>query len=110
MANLNWVLVNRQYQLTTGWMVFPPTAAMFWKLEMTNLVAEMLTNPFPVTSDVLTFGTNAIAPITPATGYQGALPPGRPPRPLWRPEKPSLVSRQWSSPWLRALTPPRRLW
>jgi hypothetical protein len=76
MANLNWVLVNRQYQLTTGWMVFPPTAAMFWKLEMTNLVAEMLTNPFPVTSDVLTFGTNAIAPITPATGYQGALPPG----------------------------------
>jgi YVTN family beta-propeller protein len=76
MASLPWILVNRQYQLMTGWMTFPPTAAMFWKLEMTNLVAEMLTNPFPVTADILTFGSNAIPPTTPATGYQGALPPG----------------------------------
>jgi len=76
MSSLNWILVNRQYQLMTGWMVFPPIAATFWKFEMTNLVAEPLTNPFPVTADVLTFGANAIAPTTSASGYQGALPPG----------------------------------
>ena len=76
MGNLNWVPVVQSYVLTTGYMTFPPVAANFWKFEMTGLASEPLQNPFPQTTTVQMFGTNAIAPTVPPDGYQGALPAG----------------------------------
>jgi hypothetical protein len=76
MSSLNWILLNRSYILMTGWMTVPPIAAKYWKFEMSGLVAEPLSNPFPVTADILLFGSNAINPTTGSAGYQGATPPG----------------------------------
>ena len=76
MSTVNWILVNRSYLLMTGWMTVSPTAAKYWKFEMSGLVAEPLQNPFPVTTDILMYGNNAINPTTGSAGYLGALPPG----------------------------------
>lgn len=76
MSSLNWILVNRSYMLMTGWMVVYPVAAKYWKFEMSGLVAEPLTNPFPVTADTLMFSSSAINPTTGTAGYQGDLPAG----------------------------------
>jgi Concanavalin A-like lectin/glucanases superfamily len=76
MASLNWILVNRSYILMTGWMVVYPIAAKYWKFEMSGLVAEPLQNPFPVTTDILMFGPDAVNPTTGSAGYQGATPAG----------------------------------
>jgi hypothetical protein len=76
MSSLNWILVNRSYMLMTGWVTVPPIAAKYWKFEMSGLVAEPLTNPFPVTADILMFSSNAVNPVTGTAGYQGDIPPG----------------------------------
>jgi hypothetical protein len=76
MSSLNWILVNRSYILMTGWMTVYPVAARYWKFEMSGLVAEPLSNPFPVTADILMFGSNAVNPTTGSAGYQGATPAG----------------------------------
>lgn len=76
MSSLNWILVNRSYILMTGWMTVYPVAAKYWKFEMSGLVAEPLSNPFPVTTDILMYGSSAINPTTGSAGYQGATPAG----------------------------------
>jgi hypothetical protein len=76
MSTCDWILLNRSYMLMTGWMVVPPIAAKYWKFEMSGLVAEPLQNPFPITTDILMFGSNVINPTTGSPGYLGALPAG----------------------------------
>jgi hypothetical protein len=76
-ANINWTPVTKDFVLTKGNILVPPTRAKFWKFEMTNLVPEpysVYMPQVPVTTQMMS--SSAVAPGSSSSGYRGAVPSG----------------------------------
>lgn len=59
-ADLVWTPVARDYSLRQGYLHLPPTAAKYWKFEMTGLVAEQVQTLLPVRRTVRVFTTDTV--------------------------------------------------
>lgn len=77
LSSLQWTPLNQNFILKTGNMTFRPTLANFWKIEMTNLVAEPLSVMLPqIANSTSLFGPSAAAPEADSPYDQGAPPVG----------------------------------
>ncbi len=77
---LNWTPIMRDYVLAKGYMNIPPTAAKYFKLEFTNLVAQPMPTLIPITKTVNTMsglpGGSVQTAETPLLNSPGPSPVG----------------------------------
>jgi hypothetical protein len=60
-SQLEWTPIARDYALRRGYLSFPPTLARFWKLEITNLVAEPYGSFVPIRRSVQVFSSDTVS-------------------------------------------------